>query len=331
MLRRRGGVMQKENIKAQKTSDLSSQSCFSSNSLEKMKNCPFFNVPGLFVGKGLQDSDSLKSPTSPLDHRVFSNLGCSFVQSPTSPRKSWDCSRVGLGLVDSLSDETKNILLGSQMRTIGIPTPKISNLSSISMESSIFSPFGSCEKIDDDSRPNDKAKQIYSNPKPNSDFFISDSKSSNPGLLSASLPVSINSIHGFTDSLSASEIELSEDYTCIISHGPNPKKVHIFGDRVLENYAIDSQDSKKEGGGSSHWIVKSLENYPPFPSTDFLSFCCFCKKKLEAGKDIYMYRGEKAFCSCNCREQEMLLEEEREMGMENPATCSSSFHEDLFH
>lgn len=346
MLRRRSGVMQEENIKAQKTSsNLSSESCFSSNSLEKMKSSHhFFNVPGLFVGKILQDSDSVKSPTSPLDHRIFSNLSCSFVPSPRSPGKSWDCSRVGLGLVDSLGgggDESKNILLGSQMRTISIPTPKTSNLSSVSME-----------KIGD-SRPTDKAKQIYSNPKPNSDFFVSDSKSSNPGsapttargqfdssLLSASLPVSINSIHGFMDSLSASEIELSEDYTCIISHGPNPKKVHIFGDLVLENYAVDSQDSKKEegeDGGGSHWIVKSLENSPPFPSNDFLSFCCFCKKKLEAGKDIYMYRGEKAFCSCNCREQGMLLEEETETEMVtgNPASCnfpsSSSFHEDLFY
>ncbi|KAH0448786.1 hypothetical protein IEQ34_022586 [Dendrobium chrysotoxum] len=329
-------------------SNLASDSRFSSNSMDKIRSSTLFNVPGLFVGftgKGLQDSDSAKSPTSPLDHKLFSNFGSSLVRSPRSPGRSWDCSRVGLGLVDSLSDEKglrsserKNILLGSQMRIVNIPSPKPTNLSS-SMARSQFSPFGSYENIE--SCITDKAQQIYHNPKPSSDVFISDSKSSNlcslPNLFSGSLPVSSGSINGFMSSLSASEIELSEDYTCIICHGPNPKTTHIFGDCILEDYMNESLDSKNKQGeeeGGSHWIVKSLESSPSFTSNDFLSFCCFCKKKLEVGKDIYMYRGEKAFCSFNCREQEMSFEEELEM--EKPATgpfdspSSSSFHEDLF-
>lgn len=320
MLRRRSGVMEK------KTGDLSSDSCFSSNSLEKLKN------PGLFVGfagKGLQDSDSLKSPTSPLDLRLFSKLS-----RLVSSGRSWDCGRVGLSLIDSLGGggERKNVLLGSQMRAVGIPAPKSSNLSSISMASSLFSPFGSYEKIE--SCP---------------DIVASSSKSSKLGsvpaaggqldstFFSVSLPASSASIHGFMASLSASEIELSEDYTCIISHGPNPKTTRFFGDCILENYMTHSHGSgKKEAGegGVSHWSVESLENSPPFPSEDFLSSCFFCKEKLEVGKDIYMYRGDKAFCSCYCREQEMLFEEEMEK--EKPATCSrnspnsSPFQEDLF-
>lgn len=325
---------------------MASDYCFSSNSMEKLRGPTFFNVPGLFVGftgKGLQDSDSAKSPTSPLDRKLFSNVSSSFVRSPRSPGRSWDCSRVGLGLVDSLSDdngerspESKNILLGSQMRIVNIPSPKSANLGS-NMATSLFSPFGSCEKIE--SCTADKAQQIYHNPKPSSDVFVSDSKSSTlPTFFSGSLPVSCGSINGFMGSLSASEIELSEDYTCIISHGPNPKTTHIFGERILESFTIEPLDSKNKQGeeeGGSHWIVKSLENSPSFPSDDFLSHCCFCKKKLEVGKDIYMYRGEKAFCSYNCREQEMSLEED-DLEREKPATgphdspSTSSFHENLF-
>ncbi|KAL6894062.1 hypothetical protein ACP4OV_008160 [Aristida adscensionis] len=32
----------------------------------------------------------------------------------------------------------------------------------------------------------------------------------------------------------------SEDYTCVISRGPNPRTVHIFGDRVVEGAAAES-------------------------------------------------------------------------------------------
>jgi hypothetical protein len=33
--------------------------------------------------------------------------------------------------------------------------------------------------------------------------------------------------------------ELAEDYTCVISRGPNPKMTHIFDDRVVESCAGD--------------------------------------------------------------------------------------------
>ncbi|CAI0423413.1 unnamed protein product [Linum tenue] len=32
----------------------------------------------------------------------------------------------------------------------------------------------------------------------------------------------------------AGEIELSEDYTCVISHGPIPKTTHIFDDCIID-------------------------------------------------------------------------------------------------
>lgn len=44
------------------------------------------------------------------------------------------------------------------------------------------------------------------------------------------------------------------------------------------------------------------------PSPDFLNSCDLCHKKLH-GKDIFMYRGEKAFCSTECRYGQMVLDE----------------------
>ncbi|MFX6573276.1 FCS-Like zinc finger protein, partial [Acinetobacter baumannii] len=44
---------------------------------------------------------------------------------------------------------------------------------------------------------------------------------------------------------------------------------------------------------------------------DFLSCCFMCKKMLH-GLDIFMYRGEKAFCSADCRYRQMSIDEKKE-------------------
>ncbi|PKA64523.1 hypothetical protein AXF42_Ash007268 [Apostasia shenzhenica] len=349
MLRKRSRAVQEHSrrqLKGNLTSD-SSSSNFAGE--QKSKSSPFFSVPGLFVSftsKPIAESDSMRSPTSPLDYRLFSNLGSSLVRSPRSPGRSWDCSRVGLGLVDSLAtddqklpgrSESKKILLGSQMRMIKknhfssisdhLPKslPVNYGLSSQSQIGSSKSELEEVGKIDSSSNHT----QMYQNPKPNSDVSF-------PKSLSDSFPLSSESIRGCMGSLSASEIELSEDYTCIISHGPNPKTIHIFGDCILEGYTIEPQDHKNNLGGkgeNSHWAVNSSEHSPPFPSKDFLSFCFSCKKKLEEGRDIYMYRGEEAFCSSVCRDQEISMEEEMEMEKSATGSCDSpsaaSLHEDL--
>ncbi|XP_047331426.1 FCS-Like Zinc finger 8-like [Impatiens glandulifera] len=93
-----------------------------------------------------------------------------------------------------------------------------------------------------------------------------------------------------SESLSASEMVLSEDYTRVTSYGPNPRTIHIFDDCVVESCC---------GKG----LVMNMKER-------FLSFSCYrCKKNLEQGEDLYMYRGEKAFCSHECRQIEIMLEE----------------------
>ncbi|XP_058111362.1 FCS-Like Zinc finger 8-like [Magnolia sinica] len=409
MLRKRSRPVHKEQSMGHLMLDSASDSSFSSDAfVQKNKTTSFFSVPGLFVGfstKGLSDYDSARSPTSPLDHKVFGNL-VNPLRSPRSgpdgglPQKSWDCSRVGLGIVDSLNDETKpcgakilgfsesrKILFGSRMR-INIPscnthlqnsldfsaTPKsLPKNYAISPQTLIESPrpqlsssdmvFGSGEillenkvigKIRSCSSDSGRSRSsltglMYCSQKSNSEEFWLDSRNTQDeslpsvkggqdfgnfsGVKSNSLPISVGSSHGFPGSLSASEIELSEDYTCVISRGPNPRTTHIYGNCILESHPIELDEcNKKEGWGiGSLGPVKCSADQIPYPSDDFLSFCYSCKKKLEEGKDIYMYRGEKAFCSSSCRSEEILVEEE----MEKPAINSSYSpesvcHEDIF-
>ncbi|URD82762.1 hypothetical protein MUK42_05009 [Musa troglodytarum] len=42
----------------------------------------------------------------------------------------------------------------------------------------------------------------------------------------------------------------------------------------------------------------------------FLEHCCLCRGKLRQGQDIYMYRGDRAFCSEECRCRQIFMDEE---------------------
>ncbi|KAK6913751.1 Zf-FLZ domain [Dillenia turbinata] len=46
------------------------------------------------------------------------------------------------------------------------------------------------------------------------------------------------------------------------------------------------------------------------PPITFLDQCFLCKQRLLPGKDIYMYKGDRAFCSVECRCRQIFMDEE---------------------
>ncbi|KAL6522851.1 hypothetical protein OROHE_016698 [Orobanche hederae] len=76
------------------------------------------------------------------------------------------------------------------------------------------------------------------------------------------------------------------------------------------------------------------KNISKFSSVSgFLEYCFLCKQKLSPGKDIYMYKGDEAFCSVECRYRQIFMDEEessalngctREYKCSLAATTSSS-------
>ncbi|KAJ8543688.1 hypothetical protein K7X08_025306 [Anisodus acutangulus] len=44
----------------------------------------------------------------------------------------------------------------------------------------------------------------------------------------------------------------------------------------------------------------------------FLTSCGLCNRRFSPGRDIYMYRGDTAFCSMECREQQMKQDERKD-------------------
>lgn len=344
-----------------------------------MRTRSFFSIPGVFVGfnnsKASPDSDAIRSPTSPLDFRIFSNLSNPFrsLRNPHNdvPQRSWDCSKVGLSIIDSLDDnrtgkvlrssDSKTVLFGSQMRRINSPNhtfhmDSFETSNSLPINCAVFpntyminpstdnsdvefgvgqtpklgaEAFGKIRSCSLDSGrsflvlpdPNDRSSLSLSSEtcgKNMGSMMSSGGKSIEesinvdiPDTKLSLIPFALDSGSKLIGSLAASEIELSEDYTRITSHGPNPKTTHVFGDCILQCHTKDLPNTLNDDleiGLLGE--VKSSTNSTSFPSDNFLSCCFYCEKRLD-GKDIYMYRGEKAFCSLNCRSQAILTEKEK--------------------
>ncbi|XP_047308887.1 FCS-Like Zinc finger 12-like [Impatiens glandulifera] len=122
------------------------------------------------------------------------------------------------------------------------------------------------------------------------------------------------------------EIELSEAYTCVISHiGNNLIKKREYFDDVLAH----ESDWVSSGAAFARVleIGTSMMISPVSNTVDFLQSCNMCKKQLQ-GLDIFMYRGEKAFCSPECRCKQILIDTNKEKnigsGVMKPKDCSDS-------
>ncbi|PUZ61403.1 hypothetical protein GQ55_4G273300 [Panicum hallii var. hallii] len=55
------------------------------------------------------------------------------------------------------------------------------------------------------------------------------------------------------------------------------------------------------------------------PEAAFLKACGLCKRGLGPGRDTFIYMGEVAFCSQECRQHQMNLDELREKKCSTPA------------
>ncbi|CAN4097268.1 unnamed protein product [Withania somnifera] len=69
---------------------------------------------------------------------------------------------------------------------------------------------------------------------------------------------------------------------------------------------------KANNGLSSRHHHTSSVDHQIQETVHFLSTCGLCNRRLPPSRDIYMYRGDTAFCSMECREQQMKKDERKE-------------------
>lgn len=271
--------------------------------------------PPEFLPDYSETEASAMGSTSILEEKPFSGTAHHFFYAKNSGTDSkklsetkyhpWDVSdskTVGLKILDALNNEkvdkksskvgTRMVLFGSQLK-VQIPSTSQNSVFQAGSEESPQSliEFGVKNK-------NSQLAMALLSPARKSSFAAATSPTSKPSLPILCLPTS--------------EMELSEDYTRVVSHGPNPKTTHIFDTCVMESCSI--------GFNSMREIRFSIDESSGYPSKDLLAFCNACKKKLEQGRDIFMYRGEKAYCSHECRSKQMFFDNEPE----NSARCGQA-------
>ncbi|XWS39014.1 hypothetical protein CRYUN_Cryun18bG0013700 [Craigia yunnanensis] len=91
-----------------------------------------------------------------------------------------------------------------------------------------------------------------------------------------------------------------------------------------------SNNSKVSSSSSCLLLSPRINSQLNYPVPAFLEQCFLCKQKLLPGKDIYMYKGDRAFCSVECRCRQIVMDEEETLMKENcslaamkPSTSSS--------
>jgi len=132
--------------------------------------------------------------------------------------------------------------------------------------------------------------------------------------------------HGFANPTSQTGMEHSESYTCVTFHGPKSgtksRYTHCGKESEIVQYPVRKQEEQELWNVAS--VPRSNANVPVFPVANFLSACYLCKRQLSHGKDIYMYRGDKAFCSVECRYQQILMDEHMETFPSSSPSWSSA-------
>ncbi|CAI9777969.1 unnamed protein product [Fraxinus pennsylvanica] len=92
---------------------------------------------------------------------------------------------------------------------------------------------------------------------------------------------------------------------------------------VANHQTFDPQNPVSTGGLDQRFLAtataaaassRSLRRNSPdsVETSHFLRACSLCKRRLVPGRDIYMYRGDSAFCSSECRQQQMTQDERKE-------------------
>ncbi|PIN21460.1 hypothetical protein CDL12_05842 [Handroanthus impetiginosus] len=127
------------------------------------------------------------------------------------------------------------------------------------------------------------------------------------------------------------ETESLEEYTIVTRHVPNKSCTKVY---CNDRRGSDRSPFRIPSNRPSVFHISPARSGEAtrIPSSDFLSSCHLCQKKLH-GEDVYMYRGEKAFCSIECRYRQIVMDERKEKCSSEAVDVSTSpyAHEQIFN
>jgi len=91
-------------------------------------------------------------------------------------------------------------------------------------------------------------------------------------------------------------------------------------------WAVGGGGGAASAGGRADWLAayraraapalaglrRNSADFSAAETAAFLRSCGLCNRRLGPGRDTFMYRGDTAFCSLECRQQHMTIEEWKE-------------------
>ncbi|KAF3451960.1 hypothetical protein FNV43_RR08056 [Rhamnella rubrinervis] len=87
--------------------------------------------------------------------------------------------------------------------------------------------------------------------------------------------------------------------------------------------------------GKSNIVVKSAVRLtkPTTANSDycFLKTCYLCNMGLSLDKEVYMYRGDQGFCSIECRNKQIVLDEMRELEASTKQMIASAYGRNCYN
>ncbi|PON61612.1 Zf-FLZ domain containing protein [Parasponia andersonii] len=105
--------------------------------------------------------------------------------------------------------------------------------------------------------------------------------------------------------------EITFDLSCINNDESQPFDPHNPFKTTSSTVSGGTTGQRRQSGGghrrNSTDFVETNNNINNY--NHFLRACFLCKRRLVPSRDIYMYRGDSAFCSLECRQQQMNQDE----------------------
>ncbi|KAL8138647.1 hypothetical protein V2J09_004648 [Rumex salicifolius] len=103
-------------------------------------------------------------------------------------------------------------------------------------------------------------------------------------------------------------VETSQELSGDQAIGNRDNRIRVSSDQVPVDEHTTNNPRKKAKRSEDVDVEESFMNY-----------CFGCHKRLKETEDIYIFRGEMAFCSTECREKEMINQEKTQREASSPS------------
>ncbi|KAK8977928.1 hypothetical protein V6N11_059557 [Hibiscus sabdariffa] len=107
-------------------------------------------------------------------------------------------------------------------------------------------------------------------------------------------------------------VNVEDQHPIASESDPPPHHPYEFPDGYHQRFLAMVSPRNPASARSAFFTDGTSTTAAAAAAAPFLRSCWLCNRRLAPGRDIYMYRGDTAFCSLECREKQMKKDERKE-------------------